>query len=964
MRIARRYTAEGISPYAGIEFQTAKCEIRNPDGSLVFELETCELPASWSQVAADILAKKYFRRTGIPSRLKKIEEDGVPPWLWRSVADEERLTALPEVERTRGERDAREVFDRLVGTWTYWGWKGGYFDTAADAFAFFDELRYMLVAQQAAPNSPQWFNTGLHWAYGLEGESNHHFVDQRSGDVRRSPNAFEHPQAHSCFIQSVKDDLVGEGGVLSLLLDEARIAKFGSGTGANFSRIRGSSERLSGGGTPCGLVSVLRASDRAAALVTASGSTRRASKMVVVDVDHPDIEDYVDWKVKEEQKVAALVTGSKTVARHVSAIIQACKKGGFPNDLRRDLDRFSVLSHEISMARKAMVPENCIARAIEFARQGYRDMNIQIYTDDWNCEAYLTAAGQNSNNSVRVSDEFMHAVLADDDWSLTARVTGEVTKTVKARYLFEKMSYAAWASADPGIQFQTAINDWHTCPSEGPISASNSCAEYQFLDDTGCTLASLNLSKYRGVDGRFNVEAFAYAVRLWTVVLEISVAMAQYPSREIARRTHTYRTIGLGYANLGGLLMSLGIPYDSTKGRALCAAITALMTGEVYATSAEMARELGPFPGYQKNSAHMLRVMRNHRRAVHGMGSGYEALSTPPVALDHAACPDPCLLGHAIAAWDRAIELGTQHGYRNAQATVIAPTGTIGLVMDCDTTGIEPDFALVKLKQLAGGGHLKIVNQSVSEALRTHNYDEETIAQILDHVVGKATLRDAPGIDHARLRAKGFTDAKLAVVERALTAAFDIRLIFNKWSLGERFCVEDLGFDPMAVAAPEFDVLAALGFSQKDITIANAYCCGTMTVEGAPGLKDEHLPIFDCANLCGPRGVRFLSVESHIQMMAAAQPFISGAISKTINMPNRATVADCAAAFMMSWRLGLKANALYRDGSKLSQPLNSQMFAEPESSVSLDEETSTDSHLEKFLGPVRTHASEKDIELV
>jgi len=927
MRIERRYTVKGTSPYAAIAFRTTASEIRNPDGSVVFRHAACNVPAGWSQVAADILAQKYFRKAGIPSRLKRVEEDGVPGWLWRSVADERSLAELPKAERSCGEHDARQVFDRLAGTWTYWGWKGDYFDTEEDACAFFDELRHMLATQKAAPNSPQWFNTGLHWAYGIEGpKQGHYYVDQKSGRVRRSPNAFEHPQAHSCFIQSVEDDLVGEAGILSLLVDEARIAKFGSGTGANFSRIRGSSEGLSGGGKACGLVSVLRACDRAAALVTARGSTRRASKMIVVDADHPDIEEYVEWKVKEEQKVAALVTGSRIIAHHVAAIMQACVNCDSPRDIRFDPAKFPTLHREIRVATKAKVPENYVRRAIELARQGSIGMELPTYTHDWDSEAYLTVSGQNSNNSVRATDEFMHAVEADGLWSLTARVSGDVTKTLRARDLWERIGYAAWASADPGIQFQTAINDWHTCPADGPIAASNSCCEYQFLDDTGCTLASLNLLKFGGVDGLFEVEAFEHAARLWTVALDISVSMAQYPSRKIARRTHAYRTLGLGYTNLGGLLMSSGIPYDSAEGRALCAAITALMSGVAYATSAEMARELGAFPGYGKNAAPMLRVMRNHRRAVQGKAAGYEAVSTSPVALDHAACPDARLLARAIAAWDLAVESGARYGYRNAQATVIAPTGTIGLVMDCDTTGIEPDFALVKFKKLAGGGHLKIVNRTVGAALRALGYDDKTISGITDHVIGKGSLRDAPGVNHERLKAKGFTEAKLSMVEADLATAFDIRQAFNKWSLGQGFCTENLGLDPTALAAPEFDMLAALGFCPKDIALANTYCCGTMTVEGAPGLKSEHLPVFDCANPCGPRSKRYLSVESHIRMMAAAQPFVSGAISKTINMPNESTVADCKAAFMLSWRLGLKANALYRDGSKLSQPLNTQAF--------------------------------------
>lgn len=924
MRVERRYTTGGTSPYSSIKFRTARSEIRNLDGVVVFSLDRCEVPAAWSQVATDILAQKYFRKMGIPARLRRVKEDGVPAWLWRSVADAEALATLPEDERTRQESDAREVFDRLAGTWTYWGWKCGYFDAMRDASAFFDEVRYMLALQIAAPNSPQWFNTGLYWAYGIEGErQGHYYVDQTTGQVEQSHDAFAHPQVHSCFIQSVQDDLVGDEGILSLLINEARIAKFSSGTGANFSKIRGASERLSGGGRACGLVTVLKASDRAAALITANGSTRRSSKMVVVDVDHPDIEEYIDWKVREEQKVAALVTGSKIVAHHVTAIMRACAACEDKDSGRLAVSN-QTLSRAIAMARTAMVPENYIRRALDFASQGYADMDLRVFTDDWNSDAYATVSGQNANNSVRVTDDFMRAVEVDADWGLTARVTGRVTKTLKAKDLWAQIGYAAWASADPGMQFHTSINDWHTCPASGPITASNSCSEYLFLDNTGCTLASLNLLQFRGVEGRLDIEAFEQAVRLWTLVLEISVAIGQYPSRQIAELTDAYRPLGLGYANLGGFLMASGMGYDSEAGRALCATITALMTAIAYATSAELAGERGPFSGYSKNSNHMLRVMRNHRRAAQGKACGYEDVSTPPVALDHPACPDQRLLDRAVLAWDRAIELGTRHGFRNAQATVIAPTGTIGLIMDCDTTGIEPDFALVKLKKLAGGGFLKIVNRAVAEGLCSLGYDHSTIADIIDYVVGTGTLRNAPGINHAALKTRGFTDERLAMIEAKLQSAFEVRHVFNKWILGERFCMEDLGLDPKALAAPDFDLLRALGFDQRAIDAANEHCCGTMTIEGAPGLKDKHVSVFDCANPSGRRGKRHLSVESHIQMMAAAQPFVSGAISKTVNLPHDATVSDCERAFMRSWKLGLKANAIYRDGSKLSQPLNSQ----------------------------------------
>jgi ribonucleoside-diphosphate reductase alpha chain len=925
MRIERRYTTKGNSPYAEIEFRTTTVELRNSDGSIAFQMGECVLPAAWSNAAANILAKKYFRKTGVPTTLRRVEENGVPSWLWRSIPDEERSAELPEEHRFRGERDARQVFNRIAGAWTYWGWKGAYFDSAEDASAFFDEIRHMLATQKAAPNSPQWFNAGLHWAYGIEGSSQGHFFVGNDNRVRRSTNAFEHPQVHSCFIQSVEDDLVGDSGILSLLADEARIAKFGSGTGANFSKIRGSSERLSGGGKACGLVSVLRAADRAAALVTAEGSTRRASKMVVVDIDHPDIEEYVEWKVKEEQKVAALVAGSRLLAHHVGSIIQGCLIYDGHGDFRFDPTRNEMLDNRICAARNAMVSENFVHRTVELVRQGYVEIDVPTYTESWNSHAYLTVAGQNSNNSIRVTNNFMRAVEEDGAWSLTARVTGEVVKTLPARDLWETVGYAVWSSADPGIQFHTTINDWHTCPSAGGISGSNSCSEYLFLDDTGCTLASLNLLQFRRSEGRIDLASFEHAVRLWTIALEISVAMAGYPSQRIARRTHAYRPLGLGHANIGGFLMSSGIAYDSAEGRALCAAITALMTGVAYSTSAELARHVGPFAGYCQNSRHMLRVMRNHQLAAHGRSYGYDGVSILPVPLDHAACPDKELLSRVIVAWDGAVALGILHGYRNAQATAIAPTGTIGLVMDCETTGIEPDYALVKIKELAGGGHLRIANQALGAALRSQGYNEETTRAIVEYVVGKGTLQGAPCINHPRLRSMGFSDAELELVETSLMSAFDIRHVFNARLLGDRFCLDVLNIEPQSLSTPKFDLLAALGFSQKEITLANIYCCGTMTVEGAPGLKKEHLPIFDCANPCGPFGKRYLSVESHIRMMASVQPFVSGAISKTVNMPSRATVQDCKVAYMMSWHLGLKSNALYRDRSKLSQPLNARL---------------------------------------
>ncbi|MGB9041570.1 MAG: vitamin B12-dependent ribonucleotide reductase, partial [Pseudolabrys sp.] len=944
MRIERRYTKDGQSAYAGIEFRLTTSEIRNPDGSVVFKLDNVEVPEFWSQVAADVLAQKYFRKAGVPARLKKVEENSVPSFLWRSVADEDALATLPEKDRYIGEQSSKQVFDRLAGTWTYWGWKGGYFESEEAAQSFFDELRFMLAAQMCAPNSPQWFNTGLHWAYGIDGPSQgHYYIDPFTGKLTKSKSSYEHPQPHACFIQSINDDLVNEGGIMDLWVREARLFKYGSGTGTNFSALRGEGEKLSGGGRSSGLMSFLKIGDRAAGAIKSGGTTRRAAKMVIVDVDHPDIETYIDWKVMEEQKVAALVTGSKINQKHLKAILKACVNCEGSGDDCFSPEKNPALKREIKLARKSMVPDNYIKRVIQFAKQGYKDINFPTYDTDWDSEAYLTVAGQNSNNSVRVTDGFLKSVEADGKWDLTYRKNGKLAKTLDARALWEKIGYAAWASADPGLQYHTTVNDWHTCPASGEIRASNPCSEYMFLDDTACNLASLNLLTFRDEKtGKFQVESYEHAVRLWTVVLEISVMMAQFPSRQIAERSFEFRTLGLGYANIGGLLMTSGIPYDSDAGRAIGGALTAIMTGVSYATSAEMAEKLGPFPGYKKNREHMLRVMRNHRRAAYNERTGYEKVATPPVPLDHASCPDQTLIAHAQAAWDRAIALGEKHGYRNAQATVIAPTGTIGLVMDCDTTGIEPDFALVKFKKLAGGGYFKIINRAVPEALRTLGYSEADIAEIEAYAVGHGTLAQAPAINHTTLMAKGFTEEAIAKVEKALPTAFDIKFAFNKWTLGEDFCRDKLGISGEDLASPTFDLLAALGFGKREIEAANIHVCGAMTVEGAPHLKAEHYPVFDCANPCGRTGKRYLSVESHIRMMAAAQPFISGAISKTINMPNEATVEDCKEAYLLSWKLALKANALYRDGSKLSQPLNSQLIADED-----DEEDAVEAFLER-----------------
>jgi ribonucleoside-diphosphate reductase alpha chain len=942
MKFTRYYTkATESNPYESIKFDSRKSEIKNPDGSRVFLMENVMVPNTWSQVATDIIAQKYFRKAGVPVVLKKVPEKGVPKWLQRSEPDDSALKSIPEIDRFKSENDSREVFNRLAGCWTYWGWKHDYFDSEQDARIFYDELCFMLASQMVAPNSPQWFNTGLHWAYGINGPAQgHYYVEPKSGQVRKSEDAYTHPQPHACFIQSISDDLVNEGGIMDLWVREARLFKYGSGTGTNFSDLRGENESLSGGGKSSGLMSWLRIGDRAAGAIKSGGTTRRAAKMVTLDLDHPDIEAYINWKVREEEKVAAIVAGSKACNKHLKKIMQLCHKpveieGRLYNGVvSRDPKKNKDLAQAIRDAKKEQVPMNYVERVMQLAAQGYTDIEFETYDTDWNSEAYATVSGQNSNNSVRVPNAFMEAVQQDGDWHLYGRIEKRKAekegrdpkpmKTLKASELWDDIAFAAWSCADPGTQYHDTINEWHTCPADGPIKASNPCSEYMFLDNTACNLASLNLIKfYDEQTNQFLVDSFRFATRLWTVVLEISVLMAQFPSKEIAELSYVFRTLGLGYANIGTFLMVQGIPYDSKEAMATTGAITSIMHMTSYATSAEMAAQLGAFQGYERNREHMLRVMRNHRRAAyHAPESEYEGLTVKPVAIDPLVCP-PYLLQAAREDSDRAVLMGEKHGYRNAQVTVIAPTGTIGLVMDCDTTGIEPDFALVKFKKLAGGGYFKIINQSVPLALKNLGYSESQIEDIVTYAKGTGTLNGCKSISHERLRNVGFTDEKIASIEASLPTAFEIKFAFNHWTLGEDFCKDFLGMTDEQLNDFNFDFLKHLGFTKKEIEEANDYVCGTMTVEGAPHLKDEHLPVFDCANRCGKKGTRFISASGHIKMMAAAQPFISGAISKTINLPNEATVEDFKEAYQLSWELMTKANALYRDGSKLSQPLNS-----------------------------------------
>ena len=944
--IERRFTTAGADPFDAFDWIEMSVEIRNPDGSLADEIHGVQLPSGFAGVPGKVCAQKYLRKAGVPAALRKVAEDGVPGWLQRSEPDHEKLQTLAPEDRFVGETDGRELFRRLAGTWTYWGWTHGYFASEADARAFYDEMAYLIASQRSAPNSPQWFNTGLNWAYGITGPAQgHHYVDAVTGELKLSEDAYTHPQPHACFIQSVGDSLVGgTESIMGLWNREALLFKYGSGTGSNFSQIRGAGEPLSGGGTSSGLLSFLKIGDRAAGAIKSGGTTRRAAKMVTLDLDHPDIEEYIDWKLTEEEKVSALVIGSSLLQKHSDAILSAIWSHD-EDESKTDPAVNGALKVAMIKAVRDSVPQPHIKRILDLANQGWKSLTFEQMDTDWQGEGYATVSGQNSNNSVRVPNSFMESLRNDGDWNLYHRTElkkadlegrePEPCKTMPAAELWDKVAYTAWACADPGVQFDTTINEWHTCPEGGRINGSNPCSEYMFLDDTACNLASINLLHYYDkATQTFDVEDFRHSVRLWTATLEISVLMAQFPSAEIARQSYEYRTLGLGYCNIGSLLMHMGIPYDDERGYAICGAVTSIMCGESYATSAEMASVLGPFPNYSENADHMLRVMKNHRLAAYDApAEEYDGLSVLPMGINAKKCPKD-LLDAARESWDRALREGEEHGYRNAQTTVIAPTGTIGLVMNADTTGVEPQFSLVQYKQLAGGGSLRIINHGVPNALRRLGYSEKETQAIQEYIMGTASLGNCPTVSSKALKAAGFNAKMLKKVESSFPDVFDIRSAFAPSILGEDFCTETLGISKEQFEDPFFDTLGHLGFSNDEIDQANDHVFGYGTIEGAPGLKDEHLAVFDCATPCGKYGKRSIDWKAHVLMMAAAQPFISGAISKTINMPADASIEDIREAYDLSYDTMIKACAIYRDGSKLSQPLMNQLV----DATSLEEE--------------------------
>jgi ribonucleoside-diphosphate reductase alpha chain len=1078
MKFNRLFTDPEHGPYHTIVFEKRRSEIRNPDGKAIFEEDTVIVPAFWSQIATDIIAQKYFRKMGVPAdRIYAWKEWAEPGGARRGSVNggggkKGGLSGggekLPE---DGAEHDARQVFHRLAYTWMDWGRQNGYFDTDEDAYTFYDETCYMLAFRMAAPNSPQWFNTGLYAVYGIDGPAQgHYYFDPAGGELKKSDSAYKRPQphaclpghvlidtpqgpvsigslverkavgariydkdgttaivavrengvkpvlrvtfknggvleatadhlvlaagtegepqwveagnlregmsavriafpaggetektgsparlyepiagvepagempvydiqtesgnflaggvvVHNCFILSIEDDLVNEGGIMDLVTREARLFKYGSGTGSNFSKIRALNEKLSGGGVSSGLLSFLKIGDRSASAIKSGGTTRRAAKMVTLDADHPDVEKYINWKAEEEHKAASMVIGSSIVKKRLEAIKKALAAFRGPDTDRFNAEKNHDLAEALRNALEDKIPPSYIYQLLRRLEQGDTEVNPAVFTTAWDDEAYNTVSGQSSNNSLRVTDDFMRAVLDDADWNLTGRISGEAEKAVKARKIWDMAARSAWQCADPGLQYHTTINDWHTCPAGGEIRASNPCSEYMFLDDTACNLASINLGAfYDRKTKTFNLEAYRHAIRIWTAILEISVVMAQFPAPRIARLSYEYRTLGLGYANLGSLLMIMGLAYDSNEGRAVAGALSAILSGEAYAQSARMAAGLGPFLRYADNRDNMLRVIRNHRRAAYNAPAGeYEGLHIPPRGIDAASCP-AYLLEAARSAWDQALELGEAHGYRNAQISAIAPTGTIGLLMDCDTTGVEPDFALVKFKKLAGGGYFKIINQSVPPALENLGYAPEAIENITAYATGRKTLDGAPGINHETLKNLGFTPAAIAAAEEAVKNSLSLEGVFNTWILGRDFVEKTLKAPEAAWSLPGFSLLKYLGFTGEDIQAAELYACGTMGLEGAPGLKTEHYSVFDTATPSGKNGRRSIPWKAHIGMMAAVQPFISGAISKTINMPNNADYEDVKGAYMLAWKSALKAVALYRDGSKLSQPLSS-----------------------------------------
>ena len=928
MRIERLFTKNYTNDVFSASFKKISVELKSNSADSLFTTIDIEVPDFWSKSAIDVLAQNYLRKSCVPAITKKVIEKDIPEWLQKNEADIEALNNLPEKERYVRETSAKQVFTRLAGAWTYWGYKLSYFDSEESAKIFFDEMRYILCHQIASPHSPHWFNMGLHWAYGITGDSQGHFYfDESIQTVMPTLNAYERPQSHSCFIQGVDDNLLREDGLLDLIVKEARLFKYGSGSGTNFSSIRAKGEEISSGGVSSGLMSFLKVGDISTGVINSGGALKLASKRVLLDVDHPEIEEFVSWKLKEEQKIVSLVTGSKINHKILQLILSTCESYNGSLHDRIDININTKLKDVLSIAKSLMVPEKFIRRVLFLARQGIYTLDFDTFIASVDSESYKSVSGQNSNNTVVVYNDFLAKVENNEQWDLINRGNGQVFKTLNARDLWKKINYSAWSCTDPSLHFDNTINDWHTCIDDGKIKGGNTYSEYLFLDDTSCGLASINLLYFRKDDASFDTDKFSYVVSLFTLMLGICVSMTEYPSAKIAERSNKYRPIGLSYCNMASYLMSLGLPYDSEEGRNLAAAISSLLTSKAYETSALIAKKKGPFEYFERNSKNMLRVLKNHRKVANGEKEGYDGVSITPIPLNHNVISDKNLIKEVLSSWDNAISLGEAYGFRNAQVTSVASGGMVRVVMDCSTSGIEPEFALVKYKRLEDGSYSKEVNKEVLFALEILGYTKEEIQDISNYMTGYKTLLNAPVINHESLKSKGFSEVELEKIESVISNNIsNIEFAFNIPILGEDFCVKKLGIQKEKFKDPNFSLLQFLGFSKEDVISANIHVTGSMGLEKASSLKAEHLPIFDCANPCGLRGTRFLPWKAHIEMVASVQPFISGGVSKIITLSKDSVIDDCSDAYLYAWKRGVKSASLFIEGSKLFQPLQDNIL--------------------------------------
>lgn len=919
MQVQRKLTSSGKGPYAGIAFKSVAIEICHADADQRICIPKFEVPAHWSYAACEFLARHYVRKSGVPSATQKVAQADMPEWLWPSIA-------VAGADCSGGEISAKQVFHRLAGAWSYWGWSHGYFDTPEDVLAFYDETCAMLALQMAAPASPQWLNTGLHWAYGLEGEpQGHFFVDAETGSIGKSVNAYVRPQHHHCFIQSVKDELVSDGGIMDLWEREARVFKYGSGAGCNMSSVRGACESVSGSHHSVGLMRFLSIGDKAAAAVKAGGNGLKVDKLVVVDIDHPDVEAFIRWKAEEEHKAASMVTGARQMRKHLSRVFEATRHGD--GDARYSPQLNDRLKHAVRQARRAMIPESYITRVLDYARQGFSEIVMPVYGTDEHSPIYLSVGAHQARLAVRVTDAFLHAAQRGECWDLRGRVRGDVVDSPQAEELMDTLAQAAWATGDPGVQFADSINSWNTCAQDGAIRGASPKGEFLFLDDTACDMASLNLLHFVREDGHFDVSGFEHAVRLMTLMLDISITMAQFPSRSIARNTYRYRPMAMNYCNLAALVMRMGYAYDSDEGRALAAAVTALMTGAGYCTSAEIAKELGAFDAFQSNRNAMMHVLKQHHEAAHGRSQHLGSVDVMPPVLEAASVPDAELEEAVRRIWDMALLLGGQYGYSNAQVSAVGMMSNVSRLMDAETISVAPESTLIKFAAQPQGGMRKYVPDYVMDALRALGYSDAKCRDIATHLCGRGSLLHAPAIDHDSLRGHGFGQEQLMRLEEALGHLPDVRLAFDPFVLGERFCREVLKLDDAQLYQADFDLLAHLGYSADEVALANGYACGVGTLDDAPHLDEGDIEVF-CVTAAS-------SVEAQLRMMAAVQPFVSGGIAHRVQVNQQAGIDDCRRWMLAAWRMGLKSLSLQRAGSGLHTMLAMDCDDEQDEQVEL-----------------------------